>query len=487
MKHMLKKLGTLALTFVVMFSMVTTVFAATTGTITLHTGKHNVNGVTFKVYKMMDATITADGTAAAYTIGSDFKEFFVTDASLGSNVTDEQAYKYIKDNVKNADFQKKVKEYVKTKSLSPVATLTGKEGTKTYTTSALDAGYYVIIPSDESFTPMFTTVAKATQDVYLKGKKPDVDKTVNGNDWTSAQVGDTIRFKVESMVPNMTGYTEYHFQLKDTMSSGLTVSANTLKETVMIGDKKLNKDTDYEVTVSQQTITIKIKDFIKYQAQANEAIVFEYDAVLNENAVENDKETNTANVEYGNDPNQLDKGTPDTVIVRTHKLTITKTNQDGSEKLAGAQFKLYKGENTNGDPIKFKDLGNGKYRVATENEVDATDTLESPNGNDGVKGIITISGLDAGTYTLVETKAPDGYNKLDNPTTITIQATSNNNGTDVTVSGNEVTVKNNKGSLLPESGGMGTVLFTVVGVGGILAVGYSFMKSNKKNRLHEKK
>ena len=286
MKHMLKKLGTLALTFVVMFSMVTTVFAATTGTITLHTGKHNVNGVTFKVYKMMDATITADGTAAAYTIGSDFKEFFVTDASLGSNVTDEQAYKYIKDNVKNADFQKKVKEYVKTKSLSPVATLTGKEGTKTYTTSALDAGYYVIIPSDESFTPMFTTVAKATQDVYLKGKKPDVDKTVNGNDWTSAQVGDTIRFKVESMVPNMTGYTEYHFQLKDTMSTGLTVSANTLNETVMIGDKKLNKDTDYEVTVSQQTITIKIKDFIKYQAQANEAIVFEYDAVLNENAVD---------------------------------------------------------------------------------------------------------------------------------------------------------------------------------------------------------
>ena len=486
MKHMLKKLGTLALTFVVMFSMVTTVFAATTGTITLHTGKHNVNGVTFKVYKMMDATITADGTAAAYTIGSDFKEFFVTDASLGSNVTDEQAYKYIKDNVKNADFQKKVKEYVKTKSLSPVATLTGKEGTKTYTTSALDAGYYVIIPSDESFTPMFTTVAKATQDVYLKGKKPDVDKTVNGNDWTSAQVGDTIRFKVESMVPNMTGYTEYHFQLKDTMSTGLTVSANTLNETVMIGDKKLNKDTDYEVTVSQQTITIKIKDFIKYQAQANEAIVFEYDAVLNENAVTAGKENNTANVEYGNDPDSLEQGTTDKVIVRTHTLTITKTNQDESEKLAGAQFKLYKGENTNGDPIKFKDLGNGKYRVATENEVDATDTLESPS-TENVKGIITISGLADGKYTLVETKAPDGYNKLDTPTTITITAESTDKGENVTVSGNTVTVKNNKGSLLPETGGMGTVLFTVVGVGGILAVGYSFMKSNKKNRLHEKK
>ena len=88
---------------------------------------------------------------------------------------------------------------------------------------------------------------------------------------------------------------------------------------------------------------------------------------------------------------------------------------------------------------------------------------------------------------MVETKAPDGYNKLDNPTTITIEATSNNNGTDVTVTGDTVTVENNKGSLLPETGGMGTVLFTVVGVGGILAVLYSFMKSNKKNKLNENK
>ena len=482
MKNMLKKLGTIALTFFVMFSMATNVFAATLGTITLHTGKHNVNGVTFKVYKMMDATVTADGTAAAYTIGSDFKDFFTEN----SCTTDEQAYNCIRDNVKNADFQTKVKEYVKTKSLLPVATLTGKEGTKTYTTSALDAGYYVIIPSDESFTPMFTTVAKANQDVYLKGKKPDVDKTVNGNDWTSAQVGDTIRFKVESMVPNMTGYTEYHFQLKDTMSSGLTVSANTLNEKVTIGNQVLTKDTHYTVEIAGQTITIKIKDFIKYQAQANEAIVFEYSAVLNEKAVKKDKETNTANVEYGNNPDSLEQGTPDKVNVRTYTLTITKTNQYESEKLAGAQFQLYKGDNANGNPVKFKDLGNGEYRVATENEVDATDTLESPS-TENVKGIITISGLADGKYTLVETKAPDGYNKLDTPTTITITASSDDKGENVTVSGNTVTVKNNKGSLLPETGGMGTVLFTVAGTVGILAVLYSFMKSNKKNRLHEKK
>ena len=333
---------------------------------------------------------------------------------------------------------------------------------------------------------MFTTVSKASQDVYLKGKEPGVDKTIDGNNWTSAQVGDTIRFKVESMVPNMTGFDKYTFKLTDTMSSGLTVTKETLNEKVTIGNKQLT-DTEYTVTVKGQEITIEINDFIKYKDQANEAIVFEYDAVLNKTAFTEDKETNTANVEYGNDPDHLTQGTPDTVIVRTHKLTITKTDGNTQEKLAGAEFNLFKGNNTIGTPIQFVKTGEGKYRVATATDLDKTDTLVSPDGADGVKGIITIEGLDAETYTLVETKAPDGYNKLENPTTIKIIATSSDKGETVKVNGDKVTVENNKGSLLPETGGMGTVLFTVVGVGGILAVLYSFMKSNKKNKLNENK
>ena len=325
MKNMLKKLGTLALTFVVMFSMVTNVFAATQGTITLHTGKHNVNGVEFKVYKMMNATVTADGESAAYTIADNIRKFF----TQNSYATDEQAYNYIKKNVKTAVFQNKVKEYVKTENLVAVETLIGTDA-KTYTIENLDAGYYVIIPSGENYTPMFTTVAKATQDVYLKGKTPDVDKTVDGDKWNSAQVGDPIRFKVESMVPNMTGFDKYTFKLTDTMSSGLTVTKETLNEKVTIGNKQLT-DTEYTVTVKGQEITIEINDFIKYKDQANEAIVFEYDAVLNENAVTAGKETNTANVEYGNDSDHLTQGTPDKVIVRTHNLTITKKNGDGTE------------------------------------------------------------------------------------------------------------------------------------------------------------
>ena len=486
MRNMFKKLGTFALTLMVMFSMVTSVFAASTGKITIHTGKHDVTSVTFDIYKMMNATVTADEKSAAYTIADDFKDFFNANATQSTPATDDEAYNYIKNNVKSEEFQNKVKKYVKTKSLTPAETLTGEASKKEYTTKDLDAGYYVIIPSNEAFTPMFTTVSKASQDVYLKGKEPGVDKTIDGNNWTSAQVGDTIRFKVESMVPNMTGFDKYTFKLTDTMSSGLTVTKETLNEKVTIGNKQLT-DTEYTVTVKGQEITIEINDFIKYKDQANEAIVFEYDAVLNENAVTAGKETNTANVEYGNDPDHLTQGTPDKVIVRTHNLTITKKNGDGTETLAGAEFKLYRGTDTNGDPIEFVDLGNGEYRVATDtdkadNQLTKTSTLVSPTN-----GKIIVKGLDDGKYTLVETKAPDGYNILKDPTTITIGASSNNDGTDVTVTGNDVTVKNNKGSLLPETGGMGTVLFTVVGTAGILAVLYSFMKSNKKNKLNENK
>lgn len=485
MRNMFKKLGTFALTLMVMFSMVTSVFAATQRTITLHTGKHDVNEVTFSIYKMMNATVTDNGNSAAYTIAENFKDFFVTNANLGDNVTDEQAYDYIRDNVKNKDFQNKVKEYVTTESLTPADTLTGEIGTKEYTTQSLEAGYYVIIPSGDVFTPMFTTVAKANQDVYLKGKTPDVDKTVDGSDWSSAQLGDIVHFKVTSSVPNMTGYNTYYFKLTDTASNGLTVTDETLNSKVTIGSTPLTKGDDYTVTVSGQTITIEILNFIDYKDQANEEIVFEYEAVLNENAVSADPETNTANVHWGNNPEHLEGGEHDTVNVRTYKLTITKT--DGTNPLNGAEFELYKGSDvSSGSKLSFVKTGEGAYRVAKSGDTSTTTILTTPTGESN-KGVITIEGLDDGTYQLVETKAPDGYNKLKDPTTIKITATSTDNGTNVTVSGNNVTVENNKGSLLPETGGMGTVLFTVVGTAGIIAVLYSFMKSNKKNKLNENK
>ena len=87
-------------------------------------------------------------------------------------------------------------------------------------------------------------------------------------------------------------------------------------------------------------------------------------------------------------------------------------------------------------------------------------------------------------YTLEEVKAPDGYNKLNDTIKVTITAESDDNGTSVNVKGNEQTVVNKAGTLLPETGGKGTVLFTIIGAVGVAVILLSFV--SKKNKTDAK-
>ena len=477
MKKVIKKMLAVTTAMMMMLASVISVSAATgtQGTISFHTGSHDVNGVEFKVYQMMNATVS--GSHVAYTVNADFDKFFTEELLSGAvgESKDDKAYNYVKENVAKKDFQDKVKTYVTTNSVAAKDTLTGATGTKVYTTKALDFGYYAIIPSGETFTPSFTTLSKDTQNVYLKGKEPGVDKKTDGKDWSSAQIGDKVNFTVTSMVPNMTGFDSYTFKLTDTMSNGLTVTKDTLDLQVKIGEQILTQD-KYTVNVEGQKITVNITNFIQYKDKANEEIVFTYSAVLNENAVSTNPETNTANVHWGNDPGKLNNGTPDNVYVHTHKLTINKVD-DKEQGLARAEFELYRGTEVKGTPMKFVDLKNGKYRVAKDGEGNTTTTLVSPES-----GTITVEGLDEGDYRLVETKAPDGYNKLSAPVEIKISATTDNNGQNVTVTGNTHKVVNKAGSLLPETGGIGTVMFTIIGGVGILVIAASLLLGNKKKK-----
>lgn len=477
MRKICKKFLAVTTALMMLLINVNAVFAeGPTGTITFHTGSSDVNGVTFKIYKIFD--VTTSGSNVGYSVNSDFSKFFED-----NNQTGDDSYTYVRSNVANSAFQNAIKTYVTTKPVDAKAILTRQTDKKTYTASALEYGYYVIIPSGDNFTPSFTTLASANQNVYLKGTEPGVDKKVEDAEWTGAQIGDTVHFKVTSSVPNMTGYETYYFKLTDIASNGLTVSDGTLNSKVTIGSTSLTEGVNYTATVSEQTITIVISNFIDYKDQANEEIVFEYDAVLNEHAVSADPETNTANVHWGNDPEHLKGGKPDIVNVYTYKLTIKKT--DGTNNpLNGAEFELYKGSDvSSGSKLSFVKTEEGAYRVAKPRDTSTTTTLTTPPATTTpATGLITIEGLDDGTYQLVETKAPDGYNKLEEPKPITISATSGNDGATVNVEGNKVTVANKAGTLLPETGGMGTMLFTLVGVAGILVVAYSFVASNKKKK-----
>lgn len=471
MKNKMKKMIAMFMMFAMILGLNTVAFAAEgTNTVHVNTGDYDVNSVTFKAYRVFD--VTTNGDKYGYVMTTNFVKFF----NDKGYTTDNAAYNYAHDNQENiAD---ELKEYIANKSITEDASAINTPGKATF--SGLADGYYIIVPNGATFSPnLVTVVGGATETVNLKGKNPTTEKKVENLDWASAQVGTKVTFKVTSQVPDMTGKKNYVFRLKDTLSKGLTMNVNDFKS-VKIGEAALTKDSDYTVKVEPGTkaettdLVVEINGFEKYNGQAGSNIVFEYQAEVNKDAVTVKNATNEAHVEYGNDPNQMGSSQPDKVKVYTHTLTITKVDGKDQTPLAGAEFELYEGTSVQeGKIIKLVDEGKGVYHVPDTTELTTTTTVVSPT-----TGIITIKGLKEGTYTLKETKAPDGYNK-GKDTEITITAESNDGGETVTVTGNTITVENNSGLQLPSTGGMGTIIFVAAGV---CVVGFLIFTSRKTKR-----
>lgn len=470
MKNKMKKMIAMFMMFAMILGLNTVAFAAQgTNTVHVNTGAYDVSGVTFKAYRVFD--VTKNGDKYGYAMTDNFVEFF----NGKGHTTDNAAYNYANGNQGN--IANELKEYIATKNTTEDASATATQGNATF--PSLADGYYIIVPSGGTFSPNLVTVAETeTKTVNLKGKEPTAEKKVENQDWASAQVGKKVTFKVTSQVPDMTGKSEYHFKLKDKLSKGLTMTAADFVS-VTIGNETLGKD-KYEVKLTSNNqdgtteLEVTIKEFINYSEKAGENIVFEYQAEVNKDAVTVDKATNTAQVGFGNKSDELTFSKPDTVKVYTHTLTITKVDGKDQTPLAGAEFELYEGTSVQeGKIIKLVDEGNGVYHVPDTTELTTTTTVVSPT-----TGIINIKGLKQGTYTLKETKAPDGYNKGED-TTITITAESKDGGENVTVTGNTIKVVNNSGVQLPSTGGMGTIIFVAAGV---CVVGFLIFTSRKTKR-----
>ena len=162
MKNKLKKVVAYVLSFMMLFTMsamnIGSVSAASTGSITLNVAQHDIGATTFSVYKLMDATSAND--KIAYTVNSDFKEFF-KQTDVANSEDDEVVYNYIKNHVKNDDFTTKLKTYVASKNISKVTLLQSN-----LKANNLEYGYYAIIPSIDTYKPMYTTLSNSNQTVY---------------------------------------------------------------------------------------------------------------------------------------------------------------------------------------------------------------------------------------------------------------------------------------------------------------------------------
>lgn len=530
------KLLSLLLVLTIVFSLSVTALAADTYTITIN-GSGSTDKHTYEAYQIFSGDLHDPNLAKEE--NEPTQPLILSNIKWGSGVNTkadgfdadfpESAAK-VAESLKNAtdaqEFAQKIARYLS----STKYTSTGSNADN-YTITNLPAGYYLVKDSSNmQGTNDFATayMMKVVSDVTAtpKGDKPTLAKEVKvqkdgkwNNIQAGYQIGDTVEFRVIASVPNIAfGYTKYTYTITDTMSSGLTSNVEGKSDiSIKINDANVLDEKYYEVTVDGNafTVAINIKAALDENViSATNALYVYYTAELNETAEyyghdPEDVSSNTASLTYPNDPNSNSTGkTPDAVVkVWTFPTTITKV--DGKEvdgafkKLDGAKFVLSTQSNLkiedldldkNDNPQNKEHLiafytGEGAiapYEIATSEKIkvgtDITYVFEI--------GSSTIAGLGEKTYYLYEIKAPDGYNLLAEPVKFTIHMPEGDISgfgifPSLTLGNNEepethfgFNIANNSGATLPETGGIGTTLFYVIGA--LLVVGAGVLLVTKK-------
>ena len=333
------------------------------------------------------------------------------------------------------------------------------------------------------------------------------------NDAADYSIGDNVEYEFIASVPaNIDQYDYYKYTFTDTLSTGLTFNNDVqvyLGESTTALDNTDNANytvtetsTPRGFTVDFGTAALGLKA-VPGVLDANgkravETIKIKFSAKLNENAVVtttagNSGNLNTMNLSYSSNPQDKEEynTTPDdSVIVFTYKLDFNKVDgTNAATKLEGAQFVIknsdgkYAKADTNG---KLSGWLNTKPNPVTPAEGDTTDYRAQGIFISGDNGFFGIQGLDDGTYTLEEIKAPEGYSIGQNQTFV-ISGTLGTDGKglqDWTGTTNALTavkvngtpwapqnITNSKRSSLPETGGMGTTVLYVAGAAIVLIAG----------------
>ena len=478
---MMKKTGKIAsvlLALVMVFSMSVTAFAANTNshtiTITNQKSEH-----TYAAYQVFAGDIS-DGKLTNIVWGSG-----VNGDALLTALTSLDAYK----DCKNAEDVADVVATLRGEDLDAFAKIVNKHlGTvaasvsaKPYEMTVTGDGYYLVkdankVTGDDAATKIILKVVENVT-VEPKSSTPSIDKVIvdadtsNGKG-TAQDVGSVVGFKLTSKVPAMDGYDTYKYIVNDTMSNGLTFNNDVA---VTIGGVEY---TDFTVAQDGQSFTITFAN-LKGQT-VGAAVVITYSATINEKALTTDKETNTVNLQYSNDPNNASSlgQTPDkTVYVYDFDIVIDKYTGDKTSgtRLAGAKFVLYKTVdskklyyfyNKTAKKVEWKELADDAAVTAAIKAGTITEVTTDDNG------AAKFQGLDSGTYYLHETAAPEGYNLLKEDVTVSITAEYSEAGQITSSSAKSVSsgqyiqtqqIENKSGATLPSTGGIGTTIFYILG------------------------
>lgn len=523
--------------------------------VTVPGAESNLNGHAYTAYQILSGTQATSGGAlgdAAWGSGiqsDDFLKALQADTTIKSyfkDVTDAKGFAVALSNTTNFPH-----DGANTRLVAKIA-MKHTQGAGTAlaagSSTQLDKGYYLIVDSTTDGQTVYNPAVLAiTSDIKIKDKTdvPTLEKKVQENkkdatgdtaygskfnDVADYNIGDDVPFHLIGSVPDMSQYETYTYKFTDTFDKGFDAVDTSNVKVYLSNDKKLDLegegvDTDItsyfsgtngsiqytpateaqgETAGTKATLTVSTKDLKKaatYSKEQPQYVIVSYTAKLNANAkIGLPGNVNEAYLTYSNKPDQSGQGenqptgnTPeDKVIVFTYGLDVTKVDSKNTEtKLKDAEFKL-----KNSD---------GKWATITDGKVTGWATTE----NDGsvlksdAEGNFKVTGLDDGTYTLVETKAPAGYNLPADGFSVTLTATTANNqawdgtatkaltnlavkvgqtdGTgDVTTGLGAITIKNTQGSSLPSTGGMGTVLLYVAGIAVFVLAGATLVMALRR-------
>ena len=465
---LIKKIAAIMFAFMMVVSMSCNVKAAGTGKITIDNAK---NGETYTIYQVLtlESSDVGKGLYSYIPVNDAWKAYFKTEEGKKYMTVDDNGYVTTKYTETNAqELAQALIKQAKTINYNPQSITADKDGTIEFTGLAL--GYYVVDTTVGTLCGLNTANPEVT--IEDKNKKPTVEKKiVEGDqlaDKNSANIGDAVNFK--TTITAQAGAKKY--VLHDTMSGSVTFNDDVV---VTYNGNVLNDSDDYTVTkpgADGCTFDVTFKDSFLNKLGANDKIEVTYSATVNDNAVVKDPMTNKTHLTYGDKNTETNK--PETTT-KTFGIPVFKYTNVNTP-LAGAEFILSTDPNCVDDTknLKFTKNTEGKYRY---DKTGSTTLTSLDKGRD--KGRIDVEGLKAGTYYLKETKAPDGYNLLKKPVTITIDSEGKiyvdgsgevNNG--------DVRVQNNSGTLLPNTGGVGTTMIYLIG--GVLVLGSGVVLATKR-------
>ena len=511
-----KKIMALMLAAIMMMALSVTAFAAegATGTNTLTvnvkttTPAQDLKGQTINLYKLFDVTEsgTTESKNYAYTVNTETGYKDAIKSALGTSFSGTTDEEYVAAVLALKDTEGAVQKFANdftaealTKNLSATAN-SGKiteENKTSYTFNNLAAGYYLVyVTGGKEIQSSLVTVDETTTTVNLKTEAPSIEKTA---DKTTVNIGDVVKYTVKGSIPDTTGYAQYVYKIHDELSTGLdfvndatgtACETNSVKVTVAFTDTSLTvggttPTTATLDTVNNRKMSLDLSEWVRdNQTNKGKEFTVTYYAKVNKDAVVTEK--NKAQLEYGNKPGETTTTTPSEAKTPTYPLDILKTKKDSNVKLAGAKFSLYTTETDakNGtNPIKVTG-SNGNYVVdltSATTEFESVENIEEKGYN------LRVNGLAEGTYYLVETKAPDGYNKLTAPVVIKITKSIDTDVNNWTISkdGKDETDKiidiaNSTGSLLPSTGGRGAIAFAVIAALLVFGVAVSFIRDKRK-------